>query len=56
MSAKYVRVPALERALAEIVGEFAALARTTCRNCHRETAPCEIKTHDGECMACHNEV
>ena len=45
----------LGNAIKEIADEFAALARTTCRNCRRETAVCETKTHDGECMACHNE-
>lgn len=44
---------ALHNAIKEIADEFTALARTTCRNCTRETAACEIETHDGQCMVCH---
>jgi len=53
MSAKFVKLPALGRALNEIGLEFEALDRITCRNCKRETAACELKTHDGQCMCCH---
>lgn len=43
---------ALSNAIKEIADEFAALARLTCRNCRHETATCELKTHDGQCMIC----
>lgn len=46
----------LRRAIEDIADEFAALARTTCRNCNCETAACEIKMHDGQCMACHQRL
>lgn len=46
----------LRNAIRDIADEFASLARMTCRNCAAETAHCELKTHDGQCMACHQHL
>ena len=55
MTAKYVKLPALGRALNEIGLYFEALARITCRSCGLDIEMCELKMHDGQCMSCHNE-